>query len=219
MIETHWIIKLQRIGLSFILVLFTLGINFGAFASEQELLKSHDVTKIMQQIFEQHLGSKEMNDTILKHSFKLYLDQFDPERMYLLQIEVDPFLNPTDAQMKEYMEDYQKEDFTPYKKMDLVIQKSILRSRQWRQEWELKQEILFQEARHATIPRPVEDEKQQPYASTIDDLKVRIQEGLFNFIHYQIHQFGEATVQQREPQLLSHYEAELRAKRGSIPLY
>lgn len=210
--KVKWLNKIQL--LKFLLIFFMLvsGLQFGAFAGEPELLKSQDVTKIMQQIFEQHLDKKEMTATILKHSFKIYLDQFDPDRVYLLESETLPFLNPSNAQMQEFMNDYQKENFDPYKKMDVVIQKAILRSRQWRQEWELNKEALFQQARKTKMNRKIEDDRQRSFASSLDELRNRNQQEIFDFIHFQTRQFGEAAVFQKEAQFLSRYEAELRVK-------
>ena len=39
-------------------------------ASDQELLQSKDINKIMKQIFNQHVDKKEMTVSILKNSFK-----------------------------------------------------------------------------------------------------------------------------------------------------
>lgn len=58
--------------------------------AEQGYLQIKDINIIMKQILDQHLDKKEVTASILKNSFKVYIDQFDPERTYLLQSEARP---------------------------------------------------------------------------------------------------------------------------------
>ncbi len=179
---------------------------------EPELLKSQDVAKIMQQIFDEHVDQKEMSTAILKHSFHVFFEQFDPDRIYLLQSEIQPFTNPSNAEMAQYMEDYKKGDYTPYIKMNDLIQKAIARSREWRQKWEYSEAELFDEAKNLNISKD-EDlvDERRPFANSLDELKKRLHVSLLEFILIQEHHYGVSAVLHKEGQVLSHFEVELRA--------
>lgn len=92
-------------------------------------LKKEDVKKIMQQIFSQHVDQKKITTKILRKSLKVYIDQFDPDRTYLLESEVQPFFNPTESGLSVYMQEYENNDFEIYEKLNLVIEKAISRAR------------------------------------------------------------------------------------------
>ena len=85
-----------------ILLVFLFTISFYAYG-EQALLKQQDIQEIMKQIFAQHVDKKALTTTILKHSFKVYIDQFDPNRTYLLKSEVDPYLNISDEKIEDFI--------------------------------------------------------------------------------------------------------------------
>lgn len=59
-------------------------------AEDHSKLKTDDIQKVMSQIFQQHVSKKAMTDPILQNSFRAYIDQFDPDRVYLLQSEISP---------------------------------------------------------------------------------------------------------------------------------
>lgn len=101
-------------------------------SAESELLQAKDVNKIMQQIFEQHVDKKEMTASILKNSFKVYIDQFDPNRVYLLDHETRPFLQMNDAEVARIMDHYQHSQFSEFKDLNNIIQKAIFRAREIR---------------------------------------------------------------------------------------
>lgn len=98
--------------------------------SEQAtLLKNEDVKKTMQKIFEQHVDQKKMTTKIIRKSLKVYIDQFDPDRTYLLESEVQPFLNPNASGLNTYMLEYEENNFEVYEKLNSVIQNAISRAR------------------------------------------------------------------------------------------
>ena len=92
-------------------------------------LKKDDVKKIMTQIFSQHVEQKKITSKIIRKSLKVYIDQFDPDRTYLLDVEVQPFLNPSVSGLDTYLEEYEKNNFEIYEKLNKVIQTAISRAR------------------------------------------------------------------------------------------
>lgn len=174
--------------------------------SGQELLKSDDVRKVMEQIFSQHVDKKEISSDILRNAFHVYIDQFDPLRLYLLQEEVNPYLNITDDQMKEFMVQYKNNDFSAFEKLNGVIQKSIYRARELRAEVEQKKNVLFS----APLVSGEEDKADWvdpnltlTFAKDTDELKRRIEKTIISFISGEKRRFGEERVDKRQEETLN----------------
>ena len=105
-----------------------------------DLLKFSDVDRIMQHILKEHLDRKEITSKILDGAVTVYIDQFDPHRMYLLESEVEPFIHPTLEEQNQWIEQYKRQDYTVFKNLNDLFQKSIVRSRQIRNNIEKEQE-------------------------------------------------------------------------------
>lgn len=124
-----------------LLLICLLGLTPLSFA-DQELLQSKDINRIMKQIFDQHVDKREMTSSIIKNSFKVYIDQFDPDRIYLLESEVRPFLQLKDSDISHYIDQYQQSQFPEYVILNEVIQKAILRAREIRSSLEGKMLLI-----------------------------------------------------------------------------
>lgn len=176
-------------------------------------LKTQDVTKIMKQIFDQHVDEKEMSSKILKHSFKVYFDQFDPDRIYLLKDEVQPFIDLSDAAMSKIMEQYKQNEFPEYRQINDVIQKAIVRSRQIRSEIEKDHSQLFKSS--AAIHSDGEEDwrdpdLKRPFSKDETELKERIKQQILLFIAGERKRFGDKMVMNHKSQTLALYENHVR---------
>lgn len=96
--------------------------------SLQPVLKTHDIAKVMDRFFEYHIEHKEFSPTLIRRSMKIYVEQFDPEKVYLLESEISPFLNMGDGRAKEVMERLKKEDYSDFETLNQLIQKAIVRA-------------------------------------------------------------------------------------------
>lgn len=96
-------------------------------------LKTGDVSKVMDQFFSIHVEQDRMNAKIVKRAMRLYIERFDPEKLYLLQREVVPYLNMSEAEAKRAIVRYTSGDFSDFEKINEVIQKAIVRHRFIRQ--------------------------------------------------------------------------------------
>ncbi len=105
-------------------------------AQEQERLKTTDIHRIMQQILNQHVDKKRLTRKILQAALVNYIDQFDSHHVYLLEAEVAPFLDLSDEQLDEILEQYEKNNFEIFQQLDQTIKRSIERSRMLRQKIE-----------------------------------------------------------------------------------
>lgn len=96
-------------------------------------LKRGDVNKVMDQFFSIHVEQDRMNERIVKRAMRLYIERFDPEKLYLLQREVVSYLNMTEAEAKQAIARYTRGDFSDFEKINATIQKAIIRHRFIRQ--------------------------------------------------------------------------------------
>ena len=180
-------------------------------AHEQDLLKESDINQIMQQILSQHVDKKEMTGKILQGSLAIYIEQFDPHRMYFLDSDVKPFLYLSPELQSQSVEQYKQKDFSLFNKLNHVVQASIERSRQLRQEIEADaKNNLFRlnpEKEHVALSK---EAAMEPFAQTTGQLKERLTDNLATFINSQKLRYGDAAVAQRKEQVLNSYEARLR---------
>ncbi len=144
-----------------------------AFGSDKYTLSLKDVRPTMDKMFTYHVENKEFSLLIVKRSLKIYIEQFDPDRIYLLKGEVGPYLGISPRQIREVIEHYNKDEFPEYWNLNFTIEKAIRRA---------------QKLRHEQIDRLInagEDElKKSPtlayssYPSDEDGLKNRIYDRL-----------------------------------------
>lgn len=195
-------------AIRFILVLIALPL------AAQEYLQTKDIHKIMDQILEQHVEQKNISSSILKHSFQIYIDQFDPDRTYLLESEIKPFIDLSDAEMAEVAKEYKANDFKDYADLNAVIQRAILRSRNVREKLEKNQpQQLFQ--RSLSINADMNSDWTDPdlkkhFPKNEAELYSRIQHNIVDFIARERKRYGDSYIRNRELQTLKIYEKEMQ---------
>ena len=180
-------------------------------AYEQDLLKSTDVHRIMQQILSEHLGKKEISQQVLQNALKIYITQFDPSRMYLLESEIAPFVNLSPAKLQQAIEDYQRDGFALFQSLNQVIQKSIERSRRIREgiELEVKNQTFHvsPDSPHSTLSHLQEF---TTFPKTEQELKTRLIENIGIFLDLQKKRSGGNLTPKQKEKLIQAYEARLR---------
>lgn len=191
--------------------LLLLGLGFGVNAHQQDLLKTADISRIMDQIFSEHLGKNEISEKILHHALETYINQFDPRRIYLLESEVSPYFNATAPQLAVVMEEYKKGNFSSFRTLNQVIQTSIERSRRLREGLEEQdRNRLFHGNFNKQVPSPSKGGGVSSFAKTKDQLQGRIFDDLEEYIEEQKKRYGGAMTPQRKELILSSYEGEMR---------
>lgn len=128
------ILRFQSLKLVFYTLILLTSYSISSFAASSDLMKLSSIKGIMDQIFEQHVDKKQINPDLLTHAYTLYIEQFDPDHIYLLQDEVAPFLNPSQAQLQEFLSEYKNQNYSTFKKLNKTIETSILRARKYRKE-------------------------------------------------------------------------------------
>src|SRR5215475_14595143 len=80
-------------------------------AAEKHHLKIADVRNSMEEMFSYHVETKEMTPALVKRSFKIYVDQFDPQKIYLTQGEAKPFLDLKATQVESVINHYYSDEY------------------------------------------------------------------------------------------------------------
>lgn len=178
------------------------------FASNPDALTRDDIRKVMKQIFSQHVNQKQISGEILANSFKSYIEQFDPDGIYLTQVDIKPFTQMSKDQMEAIKLNYNHDDYTIYIKLNTVIQNAIVRARKIRKEIEQNPKALYQEALNTHL-----DSDRQgtlTYAANENELKKRIHDSVVQFLQIEVKRFGEKRINGFEPQALALYEKQIR---------
>lgn len=169
------------------------------------LLNSHHVRKIMDELFEYHIDQKEISPIILERSVKIYVNQFDSRKSYLLNSEVVMYMEPSTSFLQAMLKDYQNDSFNTYFVINGKIQKSIERARSWRREWESNPQALVAEAQK-NVPN---DSEERLFVKSEGELKERHREDLLKLIRLHIEEIGESKLGGKEERLVKLCEKQL----------
>lgn len=185
----------------FFILFFQNSISFA-----EDHLKVSDIHTVMQQIFNQHVSQKEMTREDIKNSFRAYIDKFDPQRVYLLENEVSPYLNFTDAQADAILQNYQQGRYDTFEELNRVIQRAIIRSRSIRKEIEQNAASLFK-----NTPKIADDtDVKLQFPKNQEALRKRIKDELIKFINLEKGHFGNNNVISNQAKILEFFEKKLR---------
>ena len=185
------------------------------YSLEQEKLEFADVSTIMNQIFDQHVVHKEMTEEVLRSSFANYLDQFDPDRIYLLDSEVQTFLHPSPKRLRQLLSQYKRGNLSIFSAMNGVIQRAIERSRRWRSQIERKKDRdeIFEQANSSQDMYSSFEYHAWPVSAT--EIRNRIQEHFGQFIQLQFARYGVEKVLSKQQEVTALYESELRSRENN----
>lgn len=96
--------------------------------SFQQSLKIEDIPRVMERFFAFHIENKQLSATIVRRSMKLYIEQFDPEKVYLLEKELAPYLSMSDKRAKEILGRLEKHDYSDFFALNALMQESVIRA-------------------------------------------------------------------------------------------
>lgn len=189
---------MTKLWISFLLL-------FSTAISAQDLLQEKDVNKIMEQILDMHLDGNKITPQILQTSIDRYIEQFDPNHIYLLESEVAPFVNLSPSDLKRIQDEYKDNKYNEFEALSKLFQKAILRSREIRKELEANKSQIFQDK------TPLVPFSTETWATTLNELKTRQQTVLKLFIASQLKHYGESKINQNRSAIIHDYENYLRS--------
>lgn len=161
-----------------------------------------DIRIVMERLFTFHIENKEMSPLLVRRMFKLYIEQFDSEKAYLLDSEALPYLNIDDASAKKVIQRMSKGDYSDFTALNETMQKAVLRAQKMRKA--IGDHFLKNELDFAPVQVPP-----SRYAANLDELSERQKSRLSRFYLY--HQ-GRSDLSgvERKARLLSLYESKVR---------
>lgn len=157
----------------------------------------------MQQIFSYHVENKTFSPLIAKRSFKVYLEQFDSDKIYLLKSEAATFLDLSHKEVKWVMHQYEKGEFDEYVKMNKIIEKSIERHRKIREE--IRVEIL-----NGVEVLSETDANYNDFSLSEADIKRRLKKKINKILTLREKRAGKALDFQRKAKILALLEKKFR---------
>lgn len=182
----------------------------------QDLLKLNDVHGVMGQILAQHVDQKEIDGKVIRNALKVYIDKFDPNRIYLLEAEVQPYLQLSETQSQIAVSAYKQNQFPLFVQLNSTIQTAILRSRNLRKEIEKNPAVLFAAKSNSELDSKWDDPNLKiKFSKNKEELQKRIQNDLMQFINAEKKRFGVKVVMSNQPQTLGIYERNLQEKENS----
>lgn len=109
-------------------IIFLILVCISSISAAPQSLKFEDIPRVMEKFFTFHIENKSLNTTIVRRSVKLYIENFDPEKVYLLDSEVSAYINMSDKKANEIMARLQKHDYKDFLELNAIIQNSIVRA-------------------------------------------------------------------------------------------
>lgn len=88
----------------------------------------------MERFLALHITNDDLNVAIVRRSMKIYIENFDPERVYLLESEAAPYLHFSDRKADEILSRLKKHDYSDFIALNQLIQRSILRAEMMRRD-------------------------------------------------------------------------------------
>ncbi len=148
-------------------------ILFPLFISAKEL-KLNDLNPVMQKILNYHVEFKKFDEIIISRSFKLYIDQFDPLKIYLLEEEVKNYLDLNKKDSNKILSKINNDDFSDYIKLNELFQKSINRARK------IRENITKALINNEINPTPTKNTYTN-FATTVEELESRLKNNILIF--------------------------------------
>ena len=92
-----------------------------------------NVPQIMELLMDYHIEHKNLAPKVLRRCFSVYVNQLDPEKIYLLKKDVHSFYSLSDAAAKKIIERVQIGDFSDFLSLRNSMQKAVSRARKIRE--------------------------------------------------------------------------------------
>jgi len=105
---TDWLnMHIKLLILSILIIFFP----FSAHTNPPQLTP-HLTRKKAEEIFKAHFKCKKFNPELAHRLLENYLEELDPAKVYLLENEVQSWVNPSEALLKEVVDNFKKADFS-----------------------------------------------------------------------------------------------------------
>jgi carboxyl-terminal processing protease len=135
-----------------------------------------DINNVMDIFLTYHIEYKALNENLIQRSFKIYIDQFDPSKIYLLDSEVKPYFNLSDKDLSKIKQNINNTDFSDFIKLNNIIANSVIRARENRDKL---YKVLF----NSNIQEDSKYIKYNEYANNLNELDARQSRSLVKYFN------------------------------------
>lgn len=139
-----------------------------AWGSPVDEVSTRDIRRHMSTLMGYHIEFSKMEPLIIERSLKVFIQQFDPEKVYFLQSEVAPYFELTSAQTDKVLRGYGSDDYFEYLVLAKSVQKAVERAKK------LRLEVAREMALGVGLGSAPRAETYLDYASDEDVLKERL---------------------------------------------
>lgn len=199
-----WRKILVSIAATLLLASFPLQVN------AENPLEIKDIHRMMDQILKSHVTQHQISDDLMRRALKLYIDQFDPQRLYLLESEVNAFLTLDDAEIAVILEQYKKDDYIIFAEMNKLFNQAIARARDIREKIEAADTKTLLAELQKVLDEP--EAEKIPFAKDFAALRQRNKESFARFIDMERRKYGEDKVASKLETLVAAYERGYRQR-------
>lgn len=183
---------------------------FGTGYAEPQPLKISDIQKVIARLFAFHIESRELNPVIIRRCMKLYIELFDPEKIYLLSGEVAPYLKISDEQAGQIKRRIEAGNYSDFFAMNAMFQRAVHRSGSVR--GLLAQNLLDREISEKDASSVVPFSR---YASSDSELEDRQKSRMARFYLFHKARTSVGSLE-RKARVLSLYERRMRRAESVI---
>lgn len=172
--------------------------------SFSKTLKTEDIPKVMEQFFRYHVEEKTLNAELVRRTFKMYLLQFDPDKNYLLQNEVDPYFRMSNRKAEKIASKMQRGDYSDFYELEDLIKKSIKRAKSLRENLS----VWIQGSFEGVSLKPSDSHPRNDA-----QIEKRFQKKLLRF-YLQHQRYAKMESEERKERLVFLFEQKLEEKEG-----
>lgn len=139
-------------------------------------LKKADVRNNVEELLSLHVEHQKIDETLYARAIKIFIEQFDQAKMYLLASEVKEFLNVPQKKLEKGLKKFSQDDLSDFEQVGRHIEKSVQRARTWRRE--IEKELILS----ALDLKATRGETHLSYASDEEILKGRVKKTLVRIL-------------------------------------
>ena len=154
-----------------------------AFSHQSESLTLKDVRSTMKKMFLYHVETQEFSPQLAKRSIRRYIEQFDPDRLYLLKGEVAPYLSLSPLEIEQIIKDFHRDRYPKFWDLQQLFIRSIIRAETLRAE--IVHELMDEEWAISSVPMV---NGEMHYAEDPAALKVRLKNRLISEVKAHVKQ-------------------------------
>jgi carboxyl-terminal processing protease len=134
-----------------------------------------EIRPMMQEMLNLHVEHEEINTLLMERSIRSFITQFDPQKIYLTEEEIHPYLESSNRLLKSAVANYYHDEYGDFISLNRLFHKAMSRAREWREE--LQREFVIEGEKS----RPQSRESYVTFAEDEFQLKERWQKQLAYF--------------------------------------